>query len=57
MEERLFERDWQLMLDIVYRINLIKEVDLFEKEVLECLMVLMPCTQGTFFIPVEENGI
>ena len=44
------------MLDIVYRINLIKEVDLFEKEVLECLMVLMPCTQGTFFIPVEENG-
>lgn len=56
MEERLFERDWQFMLDIVYRINLIKEVDLFEKEVLECLMVLMPCTQGTFFIPVEENG-
>lgn len=56
MDEKLFERDWQFLLDTIYRVNLIEDVDLFEKEVLECLMVLMPCTQGTFFVPVEEDG-
>lgn len=56
MDYNLFERDWQFLLDTIYRVNLIKDVELFEKEVLECLMVLMPCTQGTFFIPVEEDG-
>lgn len=55
MEDRLFERDWQFLLDTVYRVNSIKDVDLFEKEALECLTVLMPCTQGTFFIPTEED--
>lgn len=56
MDYKLFERDWQFMMDTIYRVNSIKSVDLFEKEVLECLMALMPCTQGTFFIPVEEDG-
>ena len=55
MEYKLFERDWQFMMDTIYRANSIQNVELFEKEVLECLMALTPCTQGTFFIPVDED--
>ena len=56
MDGRLLERDWQFMLDAVYRINSATSVDSLEREVLECLEALMPCTQGTFFVAEEEEG-
>lgn len=56
MDGRLLERDWQFMLDAVYRINSATSVDSLEREVLECLDALMPCTQGTFFVAEEEEG-
>lgn len=55
MKEKLFERDWQFMLDSVYRINTMTNVNLFEREALECLCVLIPCTQGTFFVAEPEG--
>lgn len=57
MEEKVFERDWRFMLDAVLRINSVESVELLEKEALECLCLLIPCTQGTIFVVEESNGV
>ena len=56
MEEKVFERDWRFMLDAVLRINSVESVELLEKEALECLCLLIPCTQGTIFVAEESGG-
>lgn len=50
MGEMLFDRDWRFVLDAVYRINSTADVESMEYQTLECLAVLIPSTQGTFFI-------
>lgn len=54
MDNDLFEKDWRFILDAVLRINSMRSVEFMEREVLECLQVLIPCTQLTFF--VAEQG-
>lgn len=54
MGEVVFERDWRFVIDSIYRINTTKSVDELERQPLECLLTLLRCTQGTFFI-VEEG--
>lgn len=56
MNSKLFERDWQFILDALYRINSSTTVDALEKETLECLMILTPCSQATAFIAAETEG-
>ena len=53
----LQKRDWQFVLDAVYRINAIFDVDSFQNEVLSCLRNLIPNKQGTFFIIEMRQGI
>lgn len=56
MKEKLFERDWRFILDAIYRINSIDNIELLEKETLECLWALFPYTQGTFFIAESDTN-
>lgn len=55
-EVDLLERDWEFILDSVYRINLTKDIPTFAQESLACLCTLIPCVQGTFFPFSEERG-
>ena len=55
MGEVLFDRDWRFIIDSIYRINSTREVEQLEYEALECLLTLIHCTQGTFFI-VDEGS-
>ena len=55
MGEVLFDRDWRFIIDSIYRINTTRTVDELEHGALECLLTLIPCTQGTFFI-VDEGA-
>lgn len=53
----LQERDWQFILDSIYRINSITDVDTFQNEVLSCLRTLTPSYQGSFFMITMDHGI
>lgn len=59
MSEKILPRDWQFMMESVYRINSKNTVWEVECEALRCLQQLIPCDQGTFFIydGTDEHGM
>lgn len=57
MGSQLFDRDWEFILDTIYRINMTVDVSTFANETLFCLCTLIPCEQGTFFSIKEVDGV
>lgn len=55
MEEKLFDRDWRFIVEAIHRLNSIEDLEQFERETLESLMVLIPCDQGTFFLYEDDS--
>lgn len=53
MGDVLLARDWRYICDSIYRINVTESVEELEKEALECLVSILHCTQGTFFVVKE----
>ena len=56
-DAQLHERDWQFMLDSIYRINTTSSVEKLQYETLSCLRSLTPSYQGTFSMIKMEHGI
>jgi DNA-binding CsgD family transcriptional regulator len=55
MDDRLCKRDWELLLDALYRINAAKDLPTYAQEALDCLETLISCDQATFF-PLSSDG-
>lgn len=56
-DAQLHERDWQFMLDSIYRINTTSSVEKLQYETLSCLRSLTPSYQGTFSMIKMDHGI
>lgn len=56
MSAELLQRDYEFILDTVYRVNMTDSVELYALEALDCICTLIPCDQGTFFPFDEERG-
>lgn len=50
MKDKLFDRDWYSLLDAIERIDSTTNIPLLQKVSLDCLSVLVPCDQYTFFL-------
>jgi DNA-binding CsgD family transcriptional regulator len=55
MDDMLHERDWEFLLDTIYRINTADGLPAYAQEALACICTLIPCDQGTFF-SLDNDG-
>lgn len=56
MENQLLDRDWRFICDSIYRINESATVEELQREALECLLALVHCSHGVFFIANAQGS-
>ena len=56
VKEGLYERDWVFILELIYKMNCIEDITVFQQIVLERLGVLIPYTKSVFFLASRQNN-
>lgn len=57
MATELFESDWRYVLDTIYQLDSVEDVDDFRPKVLTCLRYAIPFCQGMFYRTVSVDGV
>lgn len=58
MDDRLFEGDWCYVLNTIYRLNGLEDLDSFQRKTLEYIRLSIPFCQGIFHIfKRDDNGV
>lgn len=51
---QLFLRDWKSILDIIYRVETLRNLEEFQQTTLECVRISIPFHQGLFYIYLKD---